>query len=162
MSERDDLLSALGGARRLLIKTSQGLTDEQAGARSTISELCVGGLIKHVTLVESRWAGFMAEGTSALDQTDPQVWADAFGMLAGDTLVALVAAYEAVGKRTEEVVRSLPDLDVDYPLPDRPWFPPGSRWSARRAIVHLVSETSQHAGHADIIRESIDGQKSMG
>ena len=43
-----------------------------------------------------------------------------------------------------------------------PWFPPGARWSARRVLLHIIAETAQHAGHADIIRESLDGAKTMG
>ena len=57
---------------------------------------------------------------------------------------------------------TLPDLDAEYPLPPAPWFPPGGTRSVRRAIVHIIAETAQHAGHADIIRESVDGQKTMG
>ena len=57
---------------------------------------------------------------------------------------------------------SLPSLDASQPLPEAPWFERGARWSARRVLVHLVAETAQHAGHADIIREAIDGAKSMG
>ncbi|MFB9852613.1 DUF664 domain-containing protein [Micromonospora andamanensis] len=57
---------------------------------------------------------------------------------------------------------TLPDLDADHPLPEAPWFEPGARWSARRVLLHILAETSQHAGHADIIRETIDGAKSMG
>ena len=61
-----------------------------------------------------------------------------------------------------DLVTSLPSLDVSQPLPEAPWFPKGARWSARRVFLHLVAEIAQHAGHADIIRESLDGQKSMG
>ena len=52
--------------------------------------------------------------------------------------------------------------DSSHPLPNAPWFPPGERRSARRVFLHIIAETAQHAGHADIIRESLDGAKSMG
>lgn len=56
----------------------------------------------------------------------------------------------------------LPDLGAGHPLPDAPWFPRNTRWSARRLLLHLIGETAHHAGHADILREAIDGAKSMG
>ena len=56
----------------------------------------------------------------------------------------------------------LPDLDASFPLPPAPWFALGAVRSVRRTIVHIVAETAQHAGHADIIRETIDGAKTMG
>jgi hypothetical protein len=59
-------------------------------------------------------------------------------------------------------VRTLPDLDATHPLPEAPWFRPGAVRSARRVFLHIVAETAQHSGHADILRESIDGQKTMG
>ena len=43
-----------------------------------------------------------------------------------------------------------------------PWFEVGARWSARRALLHIIAETAQHAGHADMLREAIDGSKTMG
>jgi hypothetical protein len=43
-----------------------------------------------------------------------------------------------------------------------PWFEPGARWSARRVLLHVIAETALHADHADIIRGSLDGTKSMG
>jgi hypothetical protein len=67
-----------------------------------------------------------------------------------------------VASQTDGLVRTLPDLDASQPLPEAPWFPPGARWSARRVLLHIIAETSQHAGHADIIREAIDGAKTMG
>ncbi len=67
-----------------------------------------------------------------------------------------------IAAATDELVRTLPDLDAAHPLPQAPWWPEGGSWSARRALLHIVAETAQHAGHADIIREALDGQKTMG
>jgi hypothetical protein len=87
---------------------------------------------------------------------------NSFRMLEGETLAGILAAYEACAKRTDDLVRSLPSLDQSHPLPPAPWFDQGATWSARRVFVHIVAETAQHAGHADILRETLDGQKSMG
>jgi hypothetical protein len=67
-----------------------------------------------------------------------------------------------VARRTDRVVAELPDLDVSHALPEAPWFEPGARWSARRVLLHIIAETAQHAGHADIIREALDGTPSIG
>ena len=75
---------------------------------------------------------------------------------------SLLEQYEDVGQATEELIVSLPSLDLAHPLPDAPWFEQGASWSARRVLAHIIAETAQHAGHADIIRESIDGAKTMG
>jgi len=83
-------------------------------------------------------------------------------LLPDETLAEIVAAYERVAQRTDDLVRSLPDLDVAHLLPEAPWFPPGATRSARRVFLHIVAETAQHAGHADIVREALDGQKTMG
>lgn len=69
--------------------------------------------------------------------------------------------YARVAATTDALVGSL-DLDAAHPLPPAPWFPPGAVWSVRRTVLHILAETAQHAGHADIIRESIDGAKTMG
>ena len=57
---------------------------------------------------------------------------------------------------------SLPEPGREQPLPEAPWYEPGANWSARRVLLHIIAETSQHAGHADIIREALDGAKTMG
>jgi hypothetical protein len=74
----------------------------------------------------------------------------------------VLAEYEQVARATDELVATLPDLDASHPLPPAPWFEPGERWTARFVLLHIICETSQHAGHADIIRESLDGAKTMG
>src|SRR5579875_26640 len=166
--ERADLLAMLAECRRFLRFTTRDLTDDQAGQRTTVSELCLGGLIKHVTSAERGWATFILEGTSAMPdftamtEADFARRADEFRMLPGETLAGVLADYAEVARRTDDVVASLPDLNVSHPLPNAPWNPPGARWSARHAIMHIIAETAQHAGHADIIRESLDGAKTMG
>ncbi|WP_174278050.1 DinB family protein [Goekera deserti] len=161
--ERADLLQILATRRHFLRHTAQGLTDEQAGLRPTASELCIGGLVKHVTLVEAGWAAFMSGGAermaAANEHTD---WLGQFRMQPGETLAAVLERYAEVAARTDELVRTLPSLDAAHPLPEAPWFEPGASWSARQVVLHIVGETAQHAGHADILRETIDGQKSMG
>jgi uncharacterized damage-inducible protein DinB len=163
--ERADLLQSLARHRYFLTYTVQGLTDEQAAQRPTASELTLGGLIKHVAATERQWVDFMLEGPSRMSATDEATmaeWAEAFRMTEEETLAGLLDRYREVAARTDELVRTLPDLDASQPLPEAPWFEPGARWSARRVLLHVIAETAQHAGHADILRETIDGQKTMG
>ena len=162
--ERADLLQSLARQRYFLRHTTRGLTDEQAARRTTASALCLGGLIKHVALTEQQWARFIVDGPSAMtwDEASAGNWMAAFTMLDGETLAGLLENYAQVARRTDELVAQLPDLDASHPLPSAPWFEPGARWSARRVVLHVVAEIAQHAGHADIIRESLDGAKSMG
>ncbi|MFJ6775542.1 DinB family protein [Kitasatospora sp. NPDC091257] len=167
MGEREELVETLDKHRELLRRTVRDLTDAQAAERTTVSELCLGGLIKHVAAVEARWARFMTGGAEAMRRgdggaADPDAWAAQFRMAEGDTLAGLLAEYERTARGTDELVRTLPALDLAHELPPAPWFPPGTAWSARRVLLHLIAETAQHAGHADIIRESLDGAKSMG
>jgi hypothetical protein len=166
--ERADLLAMLAKHRHLLRFTTRDLTDEQAGLRTTASALCLGGLIKHVATIERQWVAFIVDGPSAMGDpstmSEAQIaeWSSQFQMLPGETLAGVLAAYDEVASRTDELVVSLPDLDASQPLPSAPWFEPGASWSARRVLMHIIAETAQHAGHADIIRESLDGAKSMG
>ena len=169
-TERDDILDLLRKHRELFRFTVQGLPDEAARATPTVSQLSLGGLVKHVTAVEKSWADFVVNGPA--NQPDwanvdwsnppPEVVAhqQAFVMREDETLAALLEAYADVAAATDELVRTV-DLDASHPLPEAPWSP-ATTWSARRAFGHMVAETAQHAGHADIIRETIDGQKSMG
>ena len=163
--ERQDLLETLAKHRFFLKLTARELTDEQANTRSTVSALTVGGIIKHVTEVERNWADFILNGPAVtrFDEADWNAtdWEAGFRLLPGETLEGVVAAYDEAARRTDELVRTV-DLDASQPLPVAPWFEPGKHWTARRVLLHVVAETAQHAGHADIIRETIDGQKSMG
>ncbi|WP_395691749.1 DinB family protein [Nocardioides sp.] len=173
MSERDDLLDLLHKHRDLFRVTVRGLSDDDARSRPTVSELSLGGLVKHVAEVERTWARFVVEGPAPepdidwanVDWSNPpervKAYQDGFRMLGDETLAGLLATYDEVAAATDELVRTV-DLDARQPLPAAPWFEPGATWSARRVFTHIVAETAQHAGHADILRETIDGQKSMG
>jgi uncharacterized damage-inducible protein DinB len=173
-TERTDLVDSLRRHRGFLRVTVQGLTDDQARTRTTVSELTLGGLIKHVAITERMWADFIVDGPapapeidwSAIDWSDPPAevaaWAEGHRMTEAETLPALLATYDEVAARTDQLVGGLPDLDAAQPLPKAPWFEAGASWSARRVLLHIIAETAQHAGHADIIRESLDGQKTMG
>jgi hypothetical protein len=78
-----------------------------------------------------------------------------------ETLAGVLAWYDEIAKDTDELVATV-DLDLTHPLPEAPWFEAGATRSARRVFLHMAAETAQHCGHADIIRESLDGQKTMG
>ena len=86
-------------------------------------------------------------------------YADAFTMRPDETLADVLARSVAVGGETERVVRSIADLGQRVPVPKGvPWFPPDlDAWSVRWVLVHLVAEIARHAGHADMVREAIDG-----
>jgi hypothetical protein len=158
--ERADLLESLARHRHFLRYAVRGLTDEQAASHPTASALCLGGIIKHVAGTEAAWMGFAVGGASTM-ANDPEAWANEHRMLPGETLAGLLDKYEDVARRTDDLVGTL-DLDASHPLPQAPWFEPGASWSVRRVLLHIIAETSQHAGHADIIRETIDGSKTMG
>jgi uncharacterized damage-inducible protein DinB len=163
-TERADLLESLTAHRGFLLHTVQGLTDEQARQRTTVSELTLGGLVKHVAHTERGWVDFIERGTAAMEPTEDS-WtaqAESFTLREDETLAGVIAGYAAVAERTDALLESLPSLDLAHPLPEAPWFPAGATRSARRVFVHIVAETAQHAGHADIIREALDGQKTMG
>ena len=160
--ERADLIESLRGHRAFLLRTVQGLDDEQASRRSTVSELDLAGLIKHVAATEAMWVDFARRGPSAFPAAD---WSydrrDEFHLVAGETVAGVVARYAEVAAATDELAATA-DLDVAHPLPDAPWFPPDTTRSVRRVLVHIIAETAQHAGHADILREAIDGARTMG
>lgn len=76
----------------------------------------------------------------------------------GETPAGSLADYQQVAARTEEIVTTLPDLSATRPLPEAPWGDPRAVRSVRRVPLHLIAETAQHAGHADPLRETLDGR----
>lgn len=154
--ERGALLAFLaeqrGGIRRAVL----GLTDEQAASRPSAGELSLAGLVKHAAEVEQSWIA-RAKGEPPAVARDESNWHECFRLVGDETVASQLAYWEEVAAGTEEFIRSVPSLDDTFPLPDRPWFPPEGRVSMRWLCLHLIRETAQHAGHADIVRESLDG-----
>ena len=145
-----------GGIRRSLL----GLTDEQAAAKPSASELSLGGLLKHVAEVEQGWIA-RAKGEEPAVEREASNWHECFALVGDETVASQLAYWEKVAAETEAFARSVPSLDDTFPLPDQPWFPPGGRVSVRWVLLHLIRETARHAGHADIIRESLDGKTAF-
>jgi uncharacterized damage-inducible protein DinB len=161
--ERTDLIESLRRHRAFLRFTVRGLTDEQALRRPTASALNLAGLIKHVAATEAGWVRFAEGGAEAMHRNwGPDAATRHWHLTTGETLAGVLADYEVVARHTDDVVAGAADLDAEHALPEAPWFEPGARWSVRRVFLHVIAETAQHAGHADILRESIDGQKTMG
>lgn len=153
--ERGALLSFLeaerGGIRRALI----GLTPEQATSRPSASELSLAGLLKHVGETEQAWIA-RAKGEQPAVERDESTWHECFALVGDETVESQLAYWEKVAAETEAFIRSVPSLDETFALPEAPWFP-RERVSMRWVALHLIRETARHAGHADIIRESLDG-----
>jgi hypothetical protein len=167
--DREELVAIIAKHRGLFLVTVQGLTDEQARLTPTVSALSLGGLVKHVTSTVAGWLDFVEHGPQQqgeIDWSNPdpalyEAFTNGFKLLPDETLEGVLGEWAAVAARTDALIRSA-DLEESHALPPAPWFPPGEAWSNRRVFMHILAETAQHAGHADILRETVDGQKTMG
>ncbi|RAG83282.1 hypothetical protein DN069_23095 [Streptacidiphilus pinicola] len=155
--EREALLNFVEAQRAAVRRAVGGLTREQLTARPTVSELTLGGLVKHLAEVESSWTRVILAGREPLVERDMSTWGDSFRLVEGEEIADVLKFWDEVAAETAEIVGALPDLDGTVPLPDRPWFPKDSRRSARWIMLHLVEEFGRHAGHADFLREATDG-----
>ncbi|MEV5729733.1 DinB family protein [Streptomyces pharetrae] len=145
--ERTALTAYLAHQRRALRATAHGLTDGQARMAASASELSIGGLIKHAGRCEDFWTDLVLQQQRGL-QRKPD-----------ETLADVLAAYAEAAERTDAVIAGVGDLGQAVPVPRGvPWFPEEvGEWSVRWVLLHLIEETARHGGHADVIRESIDG-----
>ena len=145
--ERSGMAMFLDEQRAALLRKIDGLTDEQARARPTPSGFCLMTLVKHVAFVERRW--FQLE----IARRDvPGLWPPPddreLRVEEGDTLASVRAFYESVIAENRSILASLDDLDS---------VSAATGLNRRWVLLHLLEELARHAGHADIIRESIDG-----
>ncbi|HEX4904893.1 MAG TPA: DinB family protein [Acidimicrobiales bacterium] len=123
-----------------------GLTDEQALSAPTASDLCMLTLAKHAAFCERRWM----RAVGRLDMTGywpPSDPGEELRVDPGDTVTSMLALLDEVGAASKEILAADVDLDTvdDSGL--------NSRW----ILLHLIEELARHAGHADILRESLDG-----
>lgn len=154
-SERDALIAYLVQQRDGLKYAAYGLTEEQIRLKPTVSSLSIGGLLKHAAETERGWADILG---GQQEQSDDQAYVDSFSISDDETLASLIAAVDEVAAHTESVVAGLEDLSVKVQLPEAPWYPPNpDGYAARWVLLHIIEELARHAGHADILREHIDG-----
>ena len=154
--ERDGLMAYLAQMRYVLRLSAHGLTDEQARATPTASTLSVGGLVKHVAATERSWIERVRDVPQTYGRED---YPTNFRLAEDETLQDVLDLYDEVAAETEAAVAEVEDLGRPVPVPrDSPWFPKDvEAWSVRWVLLHLIQETARHAGHADIVRESVDG-----
>jgi uncharacterized damage-inducible protein DinB len=149
--ERDGLLTFLAHQRHVLRVAAYGLTDREARLTPTASAFSIEGVLRHVTTVERSWTAAIA----GRDSAGAPVEAVSIGEVVADHVRACA--------ETDAVVATVPDLNQAVPVPARArWAPPEvDAWSVRWVLLHLIQETARHAGHADLIRESIDGATAL-
>jgi uncharacterized damage-inducible protein DinB len=158
--ERESLTTFLAQQRYVLRLTAHGLTDEQARVSPTVSSFSVGGLIKHVAQTERGWIDMIAQRTRPADAGGGEDdYLAGFRLEPNETLADAIAFYDEVAAETDVVLAGVTDLDQPVPVPPGvPWFPKDvTAWSVRWVLMHVIEETARHAGHADIVRESVDG-----
>ena len=155
-NETDGILLYLVQQRDGLRFAAYGLTEEQIRRASTpASTLTIGGLIKHAARTERGWIDILAGDPTS--PSEEEYGAD-FVLTDDESLASLLELQATTAAHTEEVVRGLAGLDVAVQLPQAPWYPQhATGFSARWILLHLIEELARHAGHADIVREHIDG-----
>ncbi|MFJ1761621.1 DinB family protein [Amycolatopsis sp. NPDC088138] len=157
--EREGLLRYLEQQRYVLKLAAHGLTDEQARYAPTKSTLSVGGLIKHVASTEDGWIDIALQLPQKPFGEARQDYEEAYRLGPEETLQSVLERYDEVAARTAEVIGRIDDLGRPVPVPKGvPWYPDDvPAWSIRWVLLHLIEETARHVGHADIIREHVDG-----
>jgi uncharacterized damage-inducible protein DinB len=159
--EKLELLTLLQDQRNLLKISARNLSDEQARKQSTVSTLTIGALIKHLANGEENAATIITERDENAE-FDMSRAATEYELVEGETLGGWLEAYDRNAARFDRVIADAESLDEVIPQPTAPWAPEREWSTIRTMILHLLRETSHHCGHADIIREALDGQTTMG
>jgi uncharacterized damage-inducible protein DinB len=143
--------------RAVLYRKAEGLSAAQLAARLGPSDLTLGGLLKHGALVEDGW---FQERLLGLPSREPWAGVDwdadpdwEFRTAQDDAPDDLLRMYREACDRSRAAVAEVGDLDAMAKQPNRS----GELFSLRWILIHMIEETARHAGHADLIRESIDG-----
>ena len=145
--ETDTLLEFLDYLRESLIAKLDDL-DNLAIRQSTVpTGTCLLGLIKHLTKVEIEWFQFAFIGRDVSVPTDE--------ILVSDTAASALTDYQNAIQQSNDIMSR--SLDLDH-LCARPLHENEPVMSLRWLLIHMVEETARHAGHADILRENIDGR----
>lgn len=160
--EREGLLAFLEQQRQAVRYSAHGLTDAQARVTPTAGSLSIGGLIKHLAATERGWIDMVMRRRRP-ENSDAEAYFRNFTLMPDETLAGVLALYREVAEETASAIAQIDDLSQPVPVPKGvPWYPQDlDAWSVRWVLFHLVEEAARHAGHADIVRESIDGATAM-
>ncbi|MBN0973443.1 MULTISPECIES: DinB family protein [unclassified Gordonia (in: high G+C Gram-positive bacteria)] len=159
--EKRDLLILLQDQRNMLKITARNLSDDDARKQSTVSTLTIGALIKHLAHGEENAARVITERDENAEFDMSQAMTE-YEMIGDETLAGWLTAYDRGAAEFDRVIADAESLDELIPQPTAPWQPEREWLSIRAMIIHLIRETAHHCGHADIIREALDGQTTMG
>ncbi|RDI66030.1 mycothiol transferase [Nocardia pseudobrasiliensis] len=157
--EREDLIAMLDSQRELFRITLRGIDDDQARQRTTVSELTLGGLLHHLVSCERHWYTVLVERDENA-KLDVSKFDSEYRMGPEETVEGLLKEWETVADDTAALIRSVDDLDTVIPTPTSPWVPERVWQTVRFTLLHIFREISHHSGHADIIREALDGANS--
>jgi len=149
--ERETLIAFLDLYRETVLVKLDGLDGEQLSRRLLPSRTTLLGIVKHLVLVERWWLSTVIGGEPETpdDPDDPDAeWL----ITAADSPEPVVADYRAACAHSNELARAAGPLDARVPGPHRP------DRTVRWVLIHMLGETARHAGHADILRELIDGR----
>ena len=146
--------------RATILWKAEGLTDEQLAMTTAASDLTLAGLLKHLALVEDHWFSHMLLGV------DPEpLWRDVdwesdpdweFRTARGEPATELATRYREACQASRAAVASVESLDA---MSVRTSTRTGKPYTLRWIMLHMIAETARHNGHADLLREAIDGAK---
>ncbi len=143
--ERDTLLAFLGYLRTSVDRKLVDVSEDDARRRFVASSTTLLGVVKHLTSVEVYWVQRRYAGSDVARRDD------GFDLEPTDTVASVRQAYAEAVRRSDAILADCRDLD-------RPLALGRHGLTARWMLAHLVEETARHAGHADILRELVDGQ----
>lgn len=156
--ERTQLSQFLDYHRATMLMKVDGLDRAQMSATTAASDLTLAGLLKHLSLVEDDWFRVVLHGEELSSPWDGVDWdADPdwdFRTAVEDDPADLIALYEDACERSRQAVASVASLDD---LAARSSRRTGQRFNLRWILLHMIEETARHNGHADLLREAIDG-----
>ena len=148
---KDTLLALLDNNRAVVLWKLDGLSLEEASRPVVGSGTSLLGLVKHLAYVERWWFGVFFAGTSVDDPWSAEDPDADFRIEDDETVHSVISLYTEAVARSNELVAEAQMDDISVGSRD------GERYALRWIVAHMIEETARHAGHADIIRELIDG-----
>lgn len=161
-TESEALVGFLDQQLSSIRASAHGLTEQQARQTPCRSALSIGGLIKHATYVLQGRDRDRTSGGAVIDQAAFGLFMGSFALGDGETLAGALDAFDAARQSYLADVQAT-DPGADMTAPPAPWdgLDAPTPSVQRFELLHHIEELARHAGHADIVREQIDGADAM-